>query len=191
MIWLPLRPLRPRISRMADVSYAVTVGDIREILRKSIPGTARAGLSIRRRRRPEQRALIEGRRPESARPVLVLTDTWAAEPSIWKRPVIVHKNGQLRLKDLGRAHCPGEDRIDGDRANGQKTCGGPHCVSPPGRRCSKLRAGLLAADAGKVRAGRGIDIVPIYDQGVSCARRTKTSATPFLIGVKCISPTIS
>ena len=117
--------LRPRISRIADVSY-VTVqgGDIREILVEVDPqALVAAELSIADvadRLGKEHRLKAVGRLDRDVLQYQVLADTLAADPLELEDRVIVHKNGQsIRLRDLGRVVISHEDRTMAIRANGQ------------------------------------------------------------------------
>ena len=117
--------LRPRISRIADVSY-VTVqgGDIREILVEVDPqALVAAGLSIADvadRLGKEHRLKAVGRLDREVLQYQVLADTQATDPLELEDRVIASKNGQsIRLRDLGRVAISHEDRTMVIRANGQ------------------------------------------------------------------------
>ena len=132
--------LRPRISRIADVSY-VTVqgGDIREILVEVDPqALVAAGLSIADvadRLGKEHRLKAVGRLDREVLQYQVLADTLATDPLDLENRVIAHKNGQsIRLRDLG----PGDDLArrpdDGDSLERQERRGA-HRLSPARGQC--------------------------------------------------------
>ena len=164
--------LRPRISRIPDVSY-VTVqgGDIREILVEVEPqALAAANLSIADvadRLSKEHRLKAVGRLDRGALQYQVLADTLATDPLDLEDRVIAEKNGQsIRLRDLGRVTIGHEDRTMAIRSNGKDAValtvfrrlgGNALAVS------SALEAVL--ADAAK-SAPPGIEIHPVYDQGL-------------------------
>ena len=117
--------MRPRISRIPDVSY-VTVqgGDIREILVEVDPqALVAAGLSIADvadRLNKEHRLRAVGRLDRGALQYQVLTDTQAKEIGDLEQRVIAHRNGQpLRLLDVARVSVSHEDRTIAIRSNGK------------------------------------------------------------------------
>ena len=117
--------LRPRISRIADVSY-VTVqgGDIREVLVEVEPqALATANLSISDvadRLNKEHRLKAVGRLDRGALQYQVLSDTLATDPLDLDNVVIAEKNGQsIRIQDIGRVTISHEDRTMAIRANGK------------------------------------------------------------------------
>ncbi len=164
--------LRPRISRIPDVSY-VTVqgGDIREILVELEPqALASANLSISDvsdRLGREHRLKAVGRLDRGVLQYQVLSDTQAADPLDLEDVVIAETNGQpIRLRDLGRVAIGHEDRTMAIRSNGKDAValtvfrrlgGNAPAVS------SALREVL--ADAVK-SIPPGIEIHPVYDQGL-------------------------
>ena len=164
--------LRPRISRIPDVSY-VTVqgGDIREVLIELEPqALVAANLSIADvadRLTKEHRLKAVGRLDRGALQYQVLSDTLATDPLDLEDRVIAEKNGQsIRLHDLGRVTIGHEDRTMAIRANGKDAValtvfrrlgGNALAVS------SALDAVL--ADAAK-SAPPGVRIEPVYDQGL-------------------------
>jgi CzcA family heavy metal efflux pump len=164
--------LRPRITRIPDVSY-VTVqgGDIREILIELEPqALAGANLSISDvsdRLGREHRLKAVGRLDRGALQYQVLSDTQAADPFDLEDVVIAEKNEQpIRLRDLGRVAIGHEDRTMAIRSNGKDAValtvfrrlgGNALAVS------SALREVL--ADAVK-SIPPGIEIHPVYDQGL-------------------------
>ena len=117
--------LRPRISRILDVSY-VTVqgGDIREIIVEVDPqALASANLSIADvadRLNKEHRLKAVGRLDRGSLQYQVLADTLATDPLDLEDRVIAEKNGQsIRLRDLGRVTIGHEDRTMAIRSNGK------------------------------------------------------------------------
>jgi CzcA family heavy metal efflux pump len=164
--------LRPRISRIADVSY-VTVqgGDVREILVEVEPqALVAAGLSIADvadRLGKEHRLKAVGRLDRDVLQYQVLADTLATDPQDLENRVIAHRNGQaIRLRDLGRVAVSHEDRMMVIRSNGKNAValtvfrrlgGNALAVS------RELKAVL--ADAAKT-APPGVSIEPVYDQGL-------------------------
>ncbi len=163
--------LRPRISRIRDVSYVVVQGgDVREIIVEVDPGKlVAAGLSIAEvadRLGRGHRLKAVGRMDRDRLQYQVLVDSQALDPSDLEYRVISQKNGQpILLADLGRVVIGHEDRTMAIRASGQnavaltvfRRLGGDALhVS------SELEAVL--ADAAK-SAPPGVKILPIYDQG--------------------------
>jgi CzcA family heavy metal efflux pump len=164
--------LRPRISRIPDVSY-VTVqgGDIREILVEVEPqALAAANLSIADvadRLNKEHRLKAVGRIDRGSLQYQVLSDTLAADPLDLEDVVIAEKNGQaIRLRDLGRVTIGHEDRTMAIRSNGKDAVAltvfrrlGGNALA-----VSHALADVLA-DAAK-SAPPGVAIHPVYDQGL-------------------------
>jgi CzcA family heavy metal efflux pump len=164
--------LRPRISRIPDVSY-VTVqgGDIREVLVEVEPqALAAANLSIADiadRLTKEHRLKAVGRLDRGALQYQVLSDTLATDPLDLENVVIADKNGQaIQLRDLGRVTIGHEDRTMAIRSNGKDAValtvfrrlgGNALAVS------HELQTVL--ADAAK-SAPPGVRLEPVYDQGL-------------------------
>ncbi len=164
--------LRPRISRIPDVSY-VTVqgGDIREILVEVDPQSlASAGLSIADvadRLGKEHRLKAVGRLDREALQYQVLADTLAGDPLDLEDRVIVEKNGQaIRLGDLGRVTISHQDRTMTIRS------GGRDAVALTVFRRLGGNALLVSEELEKVLADAaksappGITIHPVYDQAL-------------------------
>jgi len=164
--------LRPRISRIPDVSYVIVQGgDIREIIVELEPqALAASNLSIADvadRLGREHRLKAVGRLDRGALQYQVLADTLATNPLDLEEVVIAEKNGQsIRLHDLGRVTIGHEDRTKAVRSNGKDAValtvfrrlgGNALAVS------SALQAVL--ADAAK-SAPPGVRIEPVYDQGL-------------------------
>lgn len=164
--------LRPRLSRVPDVSYAIVQGgDVREILVEVEPQALIAsGLSISDvadRLGKEHRLKAVGRLDRGTLQYQVLTDTQATQPLDLEDVVVADKNGQpIRLRDLGRVTITHEDRLVATRANGKDAV-----VLTVFRR---LGGNILTvsheldkalADAAK-NAPPGVKIVPVYDEAL-------------------------
>jgi CzcA family heavy metal efflux pump len=164
--------LRPRVSRVADVSYAIVQGgDVREILVEVEPEALVAtNLSISDvadRLGKGHRLRAVGRLDRGTLQYQVLTDTLAIDPLDLENMVISEKNGQpIRLRDLGRVVISHEDRLVATRSNGKDAVvltvfrrigGNTITVS---RELDKA-----LADAGK-NAPPGVKIVPVYDEAL-------------------------
>ncbi len=164
--------LRPRISRIADVSY-VTVqgGDVREILVEVEPhALIAAGLSladVADRLGKEHRLKAVGRLDRGTLQYQVLADTQATDPLDIENRVLVHKNGQsIRLRDLGRVTVSHEDRTMAIRANGKDAVALTVFRRLGGNALAVSRdLDAVLADAAK-SAPPGVVIRPIYDQGL-------------------------
>src|SRR5262245_45392419 len=163
--------LRPRISRIPDVSY-VTVqgGDVREILVEVDPQSlVAAGLSIADvadRIGREHRLRAVGRLDRETLQYQVLADTLATDPLDLENLVILEKNEQpLRVRDLGRVVISHEDRTKEIRSGGRdavaltvfRRLGGDALA------VSHDLSGVLADAAHS--APPGVEIHPVYDQG--------------------------
>ena len=164
--------LRPRISRIPDVSY-VTVqgGDIREILVEVDPqALVAANLSIADvadRLNKEHRLKAVGRLDRGTLQYQVLADTLATDPLDLEDRVIAEKNGQsIRLRDLGRVTIGHEDRTMAIRSNG-KDAVALTVFRRLGGNALAVSDALedVLADAAKTPrpASRSI---PVYDQGL-------------------------
>jgi CzcA family heavy metal efflux pump len=164
--------LRPRISRIPDVSY-VTVqgGDIREILVEVEPkALVAAGLSIADvadRLGKEHRLKAVGRLDRDVLQYQVLADTLAVDPLELEDRVIVHKNGQsIRLHDLGRVVISHEDRTMVIRSGGEDAVALTVFRRLGGNALEVSRQlEVVLADAAK-SAPPGVSIKPVYDQGL-------------------------
>lgn len=164
--------LRPRLSRVPDVSYAIVQGgDVREILVEVEPhALVASGLSISDvadRLGKEHRLKAVGRLDRGTLQYQVLTDTQAVRPLDLEDVVIADKNGQsIRLRDLGRVTVTHEDRLVATRSNGKDAVvltvfrrlgGNTLTVS------HELDKAL--ADAAR-NAPPGVKIVPVYDEAL-------------------------
>jgi CzcA family heavy metal efflux pump len=164
--------LRPRISRIPDVSY-VTVqgGDIREIIIELEPhALATANLSISDvadRLGREHRLKAVGRLDRGALQYQVLADTLATDPLDLEEVVIAEKNGQsIRLRDLGRVAIGHEDRTTAVRSNGKDAVALTVFRRLGGNALAVSRAlETVLADSAK-SAPPGVKIEPVYDQGL-------------------------
>ncbi|HWE39839.1 MAG TPA: efflux RND transporter permease subunit [Isosphaeraceae bacterium] len=164
--------LRPRISRIPDVSYVtVAGGDIREILVEVEPqALAAANLSIADvadRLNKEHRLKAVGRLDRGTLQYQVLTDTQAADPIDLEEVIVADKNNQpIRIRDVGRVQVSHQDRTTAIRANGKdavaltvfRRLGGNALTIS-----SELKTVL--AKAAETAPG-GIKIEPVYDQGI-------------------------
>ncbi len=164
--------LRPRISRIPDVSY-VTVqgGDIREIIVEVDPqALVSANLSIADvadRLNKEHRLKAVGRLDRGALQYQVLADTQATSPTDLEDVVIAEKNGQsVRLRDIGRVMIGHEDRTTAIRSNGKDAVAlsvfrrlGGNALAVSGALEDVLHDAAKSAPA-------GVEIHPIYDQGL-------------------------
>jgi CzcA family heavy metal efflux pump len=164
--------LRPRISRIPDVSY-VTVqgGDIREIVVELEPhALATANLSISDvadRLGREHRLKAVGRLDRGTLQYQVLADTLAIDPLDLENVVIAEKNGQsIRLHDLGRVAIGHEDRTTAVRSNGKDAVALTVFRRLGGNALAVSSAlGEVLADAAR-SAPPGVRIEPVYDQGL-------------------------
>lgn len=162
--------LRPRVSRLPDVSY-VTVqgGDVREILVEVDPQRLVAtGLSLTEvadRLGKEHRLKAVGRMDRGPLQYQVLANTQARTPLDLEDRVIAQKNGQtIRVRDLGRVCISHEDRTMAIRSNG-KDAVVLTVFRRLGGNAMTVSRGLqqVLADARKTLPP-GVEIVPIYDQ---------------------------
>jgi CzcA family heavy metal efflux pump len=164
--------LRPRISRIPDVSY-VTVqgGDIREILVEVEPqALVAAGLSIADiadRLGKEHRLRAVGRLDRDVLQFQVLADTQAKDPLELEDRVIVQKNGQpIRLGDLGRVVVSHEDRTIAVRSN-EKNAVALTVFRRLGGDALRVSSELAAVlESARAAAPPGIEIHGVYDQGI-------------------------
>ena len=163
--------LRPRISRIEDVSY-VTIqgGDIREIVLEVDPQRLVAtGLSIADvadRVGKEHRLRAVGRLDGGPLQFQVLLNSQAGEPLDLEQLVLAHVNGQtIRVADVGRTIISHEDRTSSIRSAGKDAVavtvyrrlrGNALAIS---RRLNELLPEL------KQSAPPGIEITQVYDQG--------------------------
>jgi CzcA family heavy metal efflux pump len=180
--------LRPRISRIPDVSY-VTVqgGDIREILVEVEPqALVAAGLSIADvadRLSKEHRLRAVGRLDRGALQYQVLTDTQSRAIGDLEQRVIAHKNGQpLRLADVARVSVSHEDRTIAIRSNGKNAVALTvfRRLGGDALRVSDELVGVL--DAARREAPEGVEIHPVYDQGVLVRTAIANVRDAILIG---------
>ncbi len=164
--------LRPRISRIPDVSY-VTVqgGDIREIIVELEPqALALTNLSISDvadRLGREHRLKAVGRLDRGALQYQVLSDTLATDPLDLEDVVIAEKNGQsIRLHDLGKVTIGHEDRTTAVRSNGKDAVALTVFRRLGGNALAVSHAlDSVLADAAN-SAPPGVRIEPVYDQGL-------------------------
>ena len=180
--------LRPRISRIPDVSY-VTVqgGDIREILVEVEPqALAAANLSIADvadRLTKEHRLKAVGRLDRGALQYQVLSDTLATDPLDLENVVIAEKNGQaIQIRDLGRVTIGHEDRMMAIRSNGKDAVALTVFRRLGGNALAVSRElEAVLADAAK-SAPPGVRIEPVYDQGLLVRTAIANVRDAILIG---------
>ncbi len=180
--------LRPRISRIDDVSYvAVQGGDVREVVVEISPERlAAAGLSladVADRLGKEHRLRAVGRIDPDKLQYQVVTDTQAAKPLDLENYVVDHRNGQwIRVKDLGRVVVSHEDRMVAVRANGGSAVALTvfHRLHGNALAISRELAVVLA-DARK-SAPPGVKITPVYDQGLLVRTSIANVRDAILIG---------
>ena len=164
--------LRPRISRIRDVSF-VTVqgGDVREIIVEVEPAAlVAAGLSIADvadRLGKEHRLKAVGRIDRDTLQYQVLVDSQAIQPAELEYRVISQKNGQpIRLADIGRVTIGHEDRTMAIRSGGENAVALTVFRRLGGNALAVSRElQKVLADAAR-SAPPGVDIHPVYDQGV-------------------------
>jgi len=163
--------LRPRISRLPNVSY-VTVqgGDVREIVVEVEPQRLiETGLSISDvadRIAKDHQLKAVGRLDRESTQFQVLTNSQASDPQELADRVIAVKNDQpIRLSDLGRVTISHEDRAMAVQAGGQdavtltvfRRLGGSALAIS-----KELDAALAEA---RKTAPYGMQITTVYDQG--------------------------
>ena len=97
----------------------------------------------------------------------VMTDTQAAKPLDLENFVVDNRNGQwIRIKDIGRVIVSHEDRTVAIRANGQDAVALTVFHRLHGNALAISRdLDAVLADARK-SAPPGVNIIPVYDQGV-------------------------
>jgi CzcA family heavy metal efflux pump len=180
--------LRPRISRIPDVSY-VTVqgGDVREILVEVEPrDLVAAGLSIADvadRIGKEHRLKAVGRLDRGPVQFQVLTNSLATNVSQLGELVLVQKNGQpIRVRDLGRVVISHEDRTVAVRADGQDAVALTVFRRLNGDALAVSRElDRVLADAAAT-APAGIKIQPVYDQALLVRTSIANVRDAILIG---------
>jgi CzcA family heavy metal efflux pump len=180
--------LRPRISRLEDVSYVVVQGgDVREIVVEVEPDRiTAAGLSVADvadRLSKAHRFHAVGRLDRGVLQYQVLVDTQAGEPSDLEDYVVACANGQtICVRDLGRVIVSHQDRTSTIRANGQNAVAltvfrrlGGNALAISGR------LDRVLAEARKT-APPGVSIIPIYDQGLLVRTSIANVRDAILIG---------
>ncbi len=162
--------LRPRISRIADVSY-VTVqgGDVREVVVEAEPqALAAAGLSVDRLAEllgKTQRLAALGRLDRTVLQYQVLTDTFVQDPRMLEELVVLRRgNRLLRLKDVARVSVWHEDRTVAVRTDGRDAVVLTVFRRPHGNALNISRElKQVLADA-QQHAPAGIRVQVVYDQ---------------------------
>jgi CzcA family heavy metal efflux pump len=163
--------LRPRISRIDDVSYAIVQGgDIREIILEVDPQRLVAtGLSIADvadRVGKDHRLRAVGRLDSGEQQIQVLVNSQAGEIRDLEQLALAHVNGQtIRVADVGKVVIGHEDRTSMIRSNGKNAVavtifrrlkGDALAIS---KRLDELLPALRKS------APPGIEITSVYDQG--------------------------
>lgn len=163
--------LRPRISRIPDVSY-VTVqgGDIREIIVEVDPqAVVSANLSIADvadRLTKEHRLKAVGRFDREALQYQVVADTLATSPSDLEDVVLAEKNGQsIRIRDIGRVIVGHQDRTMAIRSNGKDAVALTVFRRLGGNALAVSSALKSVLHDAAQNAPTGVEIHPVYDQG--------------------------
>jgi CzcA family heavy metal efflux pump len=180
--------LRPRISRIDDVSY-VTVfgGDIREILVEVEPERlAAAGLSIADvadRLGKEHRMKAVGRLDRGTLQYQVLTNTQTLDPLDLENRVIAEKNGQaIRIRDLGRVVIAHVDRTATISSNGKDSVAVTVFRRLGGNALNVSRDLELMLDEARKSAPPGVKIIPVYDQSLLVRTAIDNVRDAILIG---------
>ena len=180
--------LRPRISRIEDVSY-VTVqgGDIREILVEVQPQRlVAAGLSIAEVADllgKQHRLKAVGRMDRGELQFQVLANTQAVDLADLETRVIAEKDGQaIRLCDLGRVCVWHEDRTMAIRSNGRDAVALTVFRRLGGNALTVSRElAKVLADAQR-SAPLGVRIIPVYDQALLVRTSIANVRDAILIG---------
>ena len=180
--------LRPRISRIADVSYVTVVGgDIREILVEVEPERlVAAGLSIADvadRLGKEHRMKAVGRLDRGTLQYQVLANTQALDALDLEDRVIAQKNGQaIRLGDLGRVSISHADRTVAISSNGKESVALTVFRRLGGNALSISHDLQQVLDDARKSAPPGMEITPIYDQGLLVRTAIDNVRDAILIG---------
>jgi CzcA family heavy metal efflux pump len=163
--------LRPRISRIPDVSYVTAKGgDVREIVVEVEPETLAAlGLSIAEvadRLNKEHRLKAVGRMDQETQQYQVLVNSQANQASELAERVITYKNNQpVRLGDIGRVAISHVDRTMVVRSNGKDAVAVTVFRRLGGNALAVSDALKLVLEDAAKSAPAGISIHPVYDQG--------------------------
>jgi CzcA family heavy metal efflux pump len=180
--------LRPRITKIPDVSY-VTVqgGDIREVVVEVEPAAlVAANLSIADvadRLSRDHRLKAVGRLDRERLQYQVLADTVVAAPLDLEDVVVIEKNGQpIRLRDLGRVVVSHEDRSVAVRSNGRDAVALTVFRRLGGNALTiSHELNNVLADA-RQSAPPGIEIQPVYDQGTLVSTAIANVRDAILVG---------
>jgi CzcA family heavy metal efflux pump len=180
--------LRPRISRIDDVSYVTVLGgDIREILVEVEPQRlAAAGLSIADvadRLGKEHRMKAVGRLDHGTLQYQVLTNTQSIDPGDLEDRVIAQKNGQaIRIRDLGRVSISHADRTVAVSSNGKQSVAITVFRRLGGNALTISRDLQQVLEDARKSAPPGVEIVPVYDQGLLVRTAIDNVRDAILIG---------
>jgi CzcA family heavy metal efflux pump len=180
--------LRPRISRVTDVSYAIVQGgDVREILVEVEPDAlVAAGLSISDiadRLGKGHRLRAVGRLDRGTLQYQVLTDTLATDPFDLEEMVISEKNAQpLRLRDLGRVVISHEDRLVATRSNGKDAVVLTVFRRLGGNTVTVSKELDKALAEARANAPPGVAILPVYNEALLVETAIDNVRDAILIG---------
>ena len=163
--------LRPRISRIEDVSY-VTVqgGDIREIVLEVDPqrlvDTGMSIADVADRVSKDHRLRAVGRLDRGPQQFQVLVNSQASAPHDLEQLVLAHTNGQtIRVADVGRMIIAHEDRTSSIRSAGKDAVAVTVYRRPRGNALTISRRLNAMMPELRKSAPLGIEITPVYDQG--------------------------
>jgi CzcA family heavy metal efflux pump len=180
--------LRPRVSRIDDVSY-VTVfgGDIREILVEVEPERlVAAGLSIADvadRLGKEHRMKAVGRLDRGTLQYQVLTNTQSVDLEDLENRVIAEKNGQaVRIRDLGRVAIAHADRTASISSDGKDSVAVTVFRRLKGNALNVSRDLDAMLEEASKTAPPGIKIIPVYDQSLLVRTAIDNVRDAILIG---------
>jgi multidrug efflux pump subunit AcrB len=163
--------LRPRISRLENVSYvAVQGGDLREILVEVDPHRLiETGLSITDvadRIAKDHQLKAVGRLDRGSTQFQVLANSQATDPQGLADRVIAMKNDQpIRLRDVGRVVISHEDRTMAVRSGGQDAVTLTVFRKLGGSALAISRELETALAEAQKTAPPGVEITSVYDQG--------------------------
>jgi multidrug efflux pump subunit AcrB len=164
--------LRPRISRINDVSYVTVLGgDVREILVEVEPERlVAAGLSIADvadRLGKEHRMKAVGRLDRGTLQYQVMTNTQAIDPSDLENIVIAEKSGQaIRVRDLGRVVISHADRTTAVNSRGKDSVAITVFRRLGGNALDISRDLRQVLEDARKSAPPGVEIIPVYDQAL-------------------------
>ena len=163
--------LRPRISRIENVSYVTVLGgDIREIVLEVDPlrlvATGMSIADVADRVGKDHRLRAVGRLDRGALQFQVLLNSQAGDLTDLEQLVLAHVNGQtIRVADVGHVIVTHEDRTSSIRSNGKNAVAITVFRRLGGNALEiSRRLNAMIPDLRK-SAPPGIEITPVYDQG--------------------------